>query len=435
MTYHCSASQISTAELCLRKWAFKKLDGLSDLPGAAAALGSAVHKQIELYLRSGQPIDLSSDAGRIAMAGAHLWPTRDEQIVVEHRFEIVLGGVPFVGFIDVLCADRVIDHKTTSDLRWAKTRDDLLSDPQATLYAHATGARKLQWIYYRTKGVARALDVTVNVTDSDIAPRVERTAQTARLLQALSTAEPRPRALDLPATWSACGAFGGCPFRQNCEDATDQERFRSMLTTAEKLAQLQQRVNAPLPQPTPDFLGLEGSVYGAPLTDAPPELAGGATLPEGFFWFRTGSANAPWSAAPESLRAQIDPDGTKAYVAPTPEAIAETEAVIAEAFETGKTFDEVLAAATPKRGRGRPRKAEVEAPDADDPRVVVRHDPTVAAVAAAAAEPPGWTDADLQSVVVTITTPRVLTVPELLSLMQAGVMTVDEARTALGLPL
>jgi len=66
MTYHCSASQISTAELCLRKWAYKKLDGLSDPPGAAAALGSAVHKQIELYLRSGQPIDLSHDAGRIA---------------------------------------------------------------------------------------------------------------------------------------------------------------------------------------------------------------------------------------------------------------------------------------------------------------------------------------------------------------------------------
>jgi len=194
-----------------------------------------------------------------------------------------------------------------------------------------------------------------------------------------------------------------------------------MLTTAEKLAQLQQRVNAPLP--TPD----------APLADAPPELAGGATLPEGFFWFRTGSANAPWSAAPEALRAQVDPDGTKAYVAPTPEAIAETEAVIAEAFETGKTFDEVLAA-TPKRGRGKSRKVEVEAPDADDPRVVVRHDPTVAAVAAVAAEPPDWTDAALQSVVVT-TTPRVLTVPELLSLVQAGVMTVDEARTALGLPL
>ena len=68
----------------------------------------------------------------------------------------------------------IYDHKTTSSLAYAKTVDDLLNDPQATLYARALmdsrglDSVRLRWTYATRKGRTEVLPVEVVVTRDDI---------------------------------------------------------------------------------------------------------------------------------------------------------------------------------------------------------------------------------------------------------------------------
>ena len=78
-----SPTQIDTYTLCQRKWAWTALAGLRGIQNESAALGSAVHKVIEVFFRSGMPIDMTTDVGEIAMSGYHLWPSRERVITSE----------------------------------------------------------------------------------------------------------------------------------------------------------------------------------------------------------------------------------------------------------------------------------------------------------------------------------------------------------------
>jgi hypothetical protein len=150
---------------------------------------------------------------------------------------ITLAGVPFKGFVDLSIIHGrdvpfVSDHKTTSDLVWAKSADDLVDDVQATLYAadgmllaHST-ACDLQWTYGRTRGAPVSLPVVRRVTADEIAPRIAKTAATAQVLRELF--EEQPHWLDVPYDASACDKFGGCPFRGRC-NLTPQERIQSIM--------------------------------------------------------------------------------------------------------------------------------------------------------------------------------------------------------------
>jgi CRISPR/Cas system-associated exonuclease Cas4 (RecB family) len=69
-----SASQIDAYSQCPRKWAWRRLDGIKTEPKPSLALGIAVHEQLEHYLAEGKELDLTTDAGRIALAGLHYLP-------------------------------------------------------------------------------------------------------------------------------------------------------------------------------------------------------------------------------------------------------------------------------------------------------------------------------------------------------------------------
>lgn len=305
--YVCSASQVRTAEDCLRKWGFDKLDRVPRIPHASAALGSAVHAQLEAYLRDGVPLDLLTLPGRIAMAGVHLLPK--PPFLVEHPLDFSLDGVPFVGFVDVLSPGVVHDHKTTGDLRWCLTTDELQGDTQGTLYAHATRSDELHWIYYRTREPHRALDVRAKVDKMRSDDRLAATARTARTLRTIAEDPPPLGAIELPPNPDACDRYGGCPHKGvRCQgDFTDQERLRAFMSTASLLDSLEQRINPPAVPPP-------AAAPAAPVSDEPPLLTNGTRdLPPGLFWYRGATG---WAAAPDKMRAHLDPDGTKSWPRP-----------------------------------------------------------------------------------------------------------------------
>lgn len=238
--YRSSASQVSTFELCPRKWAFLKIEKLEDPPSRFAKFGTKTHAHLEDWFLH-RRLPPQTKEGRAARAILrHLPPPQTPGIDVEHEIGIVVGGVRFKGFIDVRILNRdprplVSDHKTTGDLKWAKSPDDLPNDVQATLYAldtmNAAGcdAVDLQWTY-ATRDRARSLPVLRTVTRAEIEPRIAKTAQAAGAMKQLF--ETQTPALSIEPNAAGCEAFGGCPFRNRC-NLSPQERMRSIMSQEE----------------------------------------------------------------------------------------------------------------------------------------------------------------------------------------------------------
>lgn len=250
-----SASQISTAELCLRKWAFLKIDGEKPPPNRYAKHGIETHAQVAKWLAEKVPPDDTHEGKTAAALIPYLPPPQAVQPrFVEVRFGMKLAGLDFVGFVDLFHPEharrpRVYDHKTTSGLQWAKTPAELVGDVQATLYAfwgmiHSSAdVLDLQWTYATRDKRPKVQVVEQTVTKAEIRPRLEQTRDTALELQALLD-EPGLRALDVPYDAAGCEAFGGCPFREKC-NLSPQERIKSVMSQGEQkesfLARLRSR--------------------------------------------------------------------------------------------------------------------------------------------------------------------------------------------------
>lgn len=259
LEHHVSASQISTAGLCLRKWGIEKLDGVKSPPGKYAERGLGVHGVLEGWLDKGEPIDPDTEYGKIAAPGLKFLPPPGTGLV-EQQFELRTGTAIYKGLFDlyeppqaavegqeaafpeVVVKSVVTDHKTTSDFKWMKLPEDLRKDPQANIYAAAAAAMgaqehthvELNWIYYRanaSKPGARKVQLhvlpegmTVPERPADVRPehygamsygelgeRFDAVEQMASVL--LDARRQGVRGADLEYNPEACNAFGGCPFR------------------------------------------------------------------------------------------------------------------------------------------------------------------------------------------------------------------------------
>ena len=270
MSYRSSASQVSTFELCPRKWAFKKIEQVPDPGNRFSSLGKEVHALLEAWFTSGEVPDHETRAGRIARAIlTQLPPPQTPGIEVEQEIRTSLGGVPFKGFVDLRILEGrdvpfVSDHKTTSGLQWAKSPDDLVSDVAATIYAadamSATMIKTadLQWTYATTRGkTIHTLPVCRRVTFDEILPRLEKTANAARTMREIF--EAKPKALEVPYDAAGCEAFGGCPYRDRC-NLTATERIRSVMTQETEHSNFLKKLRAkrgdngaqaPTPHPAP----------------------------------------------------------------------------------------------------------------------------------------------------------------------------------------
>ena len=189
-----SASQVGTYRQCPRRWWYESVLGRRSPPTESMLAGTKLHAILENYLRHGtwpaapewitiwNPARTKSrDVELVALAKLglpHLPPAG--VATVEGRFTYHVGGVDYLGFIDLHHrAEGVLvlqDHKTSSDPRkyGLHERADYLNDPQTLLYARylldTQGDYSLcvQWIYYATKGKPRVVTTPVLLTRAEV---------------------------------------------------------------------------------------------------------------------------------------------------------------------------------------------------------------------------------------------------------------------------
>lgn len=239
---------------CARKWAFSRLDGVPKPQSPGAAFGTYCHGLYDGYLSNGTPFDLSTVEGRVCDATRHLLPLTSQVINCEASFKFDWEGVAWAGKIDATYAVVgdpplvVLDHKTTSDFRYAKSeRSSLLGHPQAPIYAveecreYDLPAVILAWNYvkhnvtfdrdappnargYTIKRAGRpvALEPPVRliVSRNEAEDALGKHVPTAKRMLKIIQEPPAPidgsiaRALE--PNPDACDAFGGCPYRSQC---------------------------------------------------------------------------------------------------------------------------------------------------------------------------------------------------------------------------
>jgi hypothetical protein len=241
-----SPSAIKAAR-CRRRWWYKYALGLETQPGKAQQRGHDVEAQIVNYLK-GYALDVTSEAGRIAMAALEYLPPpcselfvfQDELTLTVVRDDVraawvnlgpdaahVDGAITYHGKSDIRwVADRVcwlVDIKCVSELHWAMNAEEFDGDPQRTIYAAALAARYglpvvQQWIYLETsaeKGRPHRAHV------------VERLDQPAELLEQMQALHAVGAELsvidretvneeDMPRNLLACFEYNGCAYAEDC---------------------------------------------------------------------------------------------------------------------------------------------------------------------------------------------------------------------------
>jgi len=235
--YALSASQLSTFGLCKRKWAWRYIARVQEPPNAAADLGGRVHSVLEAWLTSGVAPDRTTREGAIALAGLkHLPPPGSG--VVEHGFLLhtprntYIGYIDYQGVIDGL--PTVLDHKTTSNLNYAKTEEELLFDIQALIYAlfaciaWNTDEVGLKWVYYTTAKTPRSpAPVKAKLRLPQVIEKFQAIEAVADEIGHHLKNKTHPLALAPNA--NGCEAYGGCPHRERC-NLTDEERMKSLMS-------------------------------------------------------------------------------------------------------------------------------------------------------------------------------------------------------------
>ena len=263
-----SPSQFNTFSDCKRQWWFQSVFGLQTPQRPSAALGEAVHDQLEAYVDTGKLPD-DSPAGRIAKAGLSLLPepgTSWTEVSMSERQKegrdketltgvpgIHLAGIKVNGFIDLLdlsgVRPLVIDHKTTSDLKYAKTAAELREDPQMVLYGTFALLAALSQgievdevdaghVVYLTKGAPLAKKTVVTLGTAHLAAERKKLEGVVEEMKGYA----KTRTPDaVPGEPNSCNKYGGCHFRDKCSalgllsssSTTFADRFRAETTTPE----------------------------------------------------------------------------------------------------------------------------------------------------------------------------------------------------------
>ena len=245
-----SPSQVNTFRMCPRRYCWEYVWGMRPPSTAKQQFGTDVHSHIENWLRTAT-MPPATPSGRTALQGLHLLPAPDDRLVVEDKFKYFwTEGIDVGGLADVLVPPElspvlgypmVIDHKTTSDLRWAKTAEKLLVDPQFLIYSVYAMLRwdvsdvVARWVYYvasaprngarQPKGV-RAITARASANDPIFRSHLARLTDDMKVIHGIRIA--KPDANKLPASPESCGAYGGCPHAERCK-LTSSDRLEAYM--------------------------------------------------------------------------------------------------------------------------------------------------------------------------------------------------------------
>lgn len=213
-----SPTQLRSAE-CLLRWGQDYLGGVKAQLEKSDALqfGSKLDTEFnDYYLHGKKP------GARLQAVLQHLpAPTDGMQIQVKLRLD--LGCVVMGGMADGLTADTLHDFKTSREpWKWAHDEDTLPLDEQAIIYGLASGRELLQWTYAASKGDpknglvvrSRLNQASLDRFRSELLPR-------AVVLTWLWSQHGRINPLSLPGNAAVCHQFGGCDYKDTCN-----ERFK-----------------------------------------------------------------------------------------------------------------------------------------------------------------------------------------------------------------
>lgn len=234
-----SASQHSTHVECRRKWWFQSVAKRRTPPTASQALGTAIHDGAEKRVKEGNLDTVAVHLLPYVKALEPYFPAPGEPALVEINSSIpTVIGVPWIVRIDLVRPHHlpplVIDYKSTSDMRYAKTPADLAGDPDrpeeappdmqlhsyaewAFINGYADDYVRVGLIYVKTQIPKTKLPQTKPVYLDRSRADVTRAWESAkpRLVQMAEDSEVTDFN-KLPPNTKSCGNYGGCPFRNDC---------------------------------------------------------------------------------------------------------------------------------------------------------------------------------------------------------------------------
>ena len=274
-----SASAIECADPkhdgCYRKWFLQNVKKLPQLPRESTTFGTVLHSVVERYLLADmngtikgkpvelypvgweQPLDRYGKREKLAIsleeqalvksliekaiAEGILMRVEGRQIEKEFNNWEFMEGVTAKGFIDLLEPGAIRDHKTTKDMKWAKSvkpeADEYLGDNiQMMFYAY--------W-YYTKGGYNRSLPLTLahqyyvknpqkpHVEKREVTTTWEKVEQfmnerIAPVCEMMLVYRDAKKVDDIPLPANparACRKYGGCPFAKICTNLETVEGY------------------------------------------------------------------------------------------------------------------------------------------------------------------------------------------------------------------
>lgn len=247
-----SVSQISTFNACKRKWAGQKLFRLPEPERAAASMGTEVHAELENKAKAIADVKWyapKKHAQLVENMWAHVPALVDAEFITEARLELpVIDGVRLLGFADLLIRypDRksgvVLDYKTTKSKRYIKAKKTLeTGDLQAAVYQHYGRTMwpdhnwVCHWITGLTDGSNKVTSTTAKITNETVDRVWSHVQEASSEIVQLRRSAPKHFEDVEPTFGDACKAFGGCPFADRCNNATQTEVERDMTNSRSAL--------------------------------------------------------------------------------------------------------------------------------------------------------------------------------------------------------
>ena len=235
--HRVSPSQITTARACMRRWWWQSIKGFKSPPTASTIFGGKVHEALEHFLQHDDwPADLDPE---VRARAEPAWNALIKEIGLPlDRFEVEGAwenfadyALPASGRFDLLLQDRnaVVDWKTTSDLKWAKSEQERQDDPQVIMYLDAlvregklTLPATFHHVYTVTKGKPSAQVRTTVIDASQLSIGRDAINQTLRQMDAFVDTDDFTQ---VPANLLACRDFGGCPHFERCFPQTKDKNM------------------------------------------------------------------------------------------------------------------------------------------------------------------------------------------------------------------
>lgn len=322
MKLYVSPSEMETWFLCKRKWAGIYIHGWRGPEKPAAAKGVRTHRHLEKYLRDGTPPDMSTEEGEIAAESLHILPAPGT-VGVEQAFAFAAPGAWFTGVKDFVARydthALIGDHKTTGDKRWIKTEEELLSQPQAPIYAvdeFRRNARidvvEAQWNYHLTKRPFKVIPVHFLIRRKHATELFfDWLLPEANIIEELHGRDDddTPHMLEMPGTFTACNAFGGCHLKHIC-NPTPAEQLGAIMSQG-LLAKIRSGA----------IVGATAPVYAPPASQAQPPSPSQAPGAPPAAWdqaFQQQSAPPPTPPQWTPPAAATAPPGATPWQAPAP---------------------------------------------------------------------------------------------------------------------